>query len=147
MNPQPPPSSLTASISSILTLFQLKIDGVILRVNDAEEAGIAEALRTAAAIEDLPIQENADLVAVTDLEFLYLVAVGVDVSARVQDVRARLRLQTLRKIALKRDPRVRGIAISLEHDKAWRFGFDILPLDRGALGGASGRSRFRASAS
>ena len=47
-------------------LLERKVDGVVLRIDDAEEARIAEVLRAAAAVEDLAVQEHADVVAVAD---------------------------------------------------------------------------------
>ena len=55
--------------------------------------GIAEALRAAAAVKNLSVQEDADVVAIADLELLHLVAIGVDGGARVEHLHSRLRLE------------------------------------------------------
>ena len=46
-----------------------KVDGVVFRVDDAEEAGVAKTLGPAAAIENFPFEEDGDVVAVADFEF------------------------------------------------------------------------------
>src|SRR6476660_397975 len=60
----------------VAALAERQVDGVVLRVDDAEEARVAEALRAAAAPQDPAVQEDADVVAVPDLQLLHLVAVG-----------------------------------------------------------------------
>ena len=134
MNPQPPPSSLTASTSSFFPFLSGRYTRVVLGVDDPEEPGVAEVLGAAAALQDPAVQEHADLVAVADLELFHLVAVGVDVGPRVQDLRSRLRLEALGEVGRERDPRMRRLAIAVEHDESGRLRLDVLPLHRGALG-------------
>src|SRR5689334_16614092 len=84
----------------VVALLQRQVDRVVLQVDDPEEAGVAEALRAAAAPENLYVQEHADLVAVADVQLLHLVAVGRDRRARVEHLRSGLRLEALREVAL-----------------------------------------------
>jgi len=46
-------------------------------VHDAQKTGVAKVLRASSAIEDFAVQKHADIVAVADIELLYLVAVGM----------------------------------------------------------------------
>src|ERR1700740_87334 len=119
----------------IAALLQGQIDGVVFRIDDAEEARVAEALRAAATIENLPVEEEADIVAIPDFEFSYLITAGIDRGPGIEDFHAGLRLQARRKVRLKRNARVRRIAIAIEHNEARRFGLHILPLDGGAFRG------------
>src|SRR5205085_7124374 len=102
---------------------------IIFRIHDAQEPWIAESLRTSATIKDVAIQEDGDIVAITDLQFLHLVVVGIDVGARIKHLHPWLRLQPLGKISLKRDHRMRGLTIALKDNESRRLRFHILPLD------------------
>src|SRR5690242_3531543 len=67
----------------IAAFLQRQVDGIILWVHDAQEPGIAEALRAAPAVEDLAVEEDAYVIAVADLELLHLVAVRIDGRPRI----------------------------------------------------------------
>src|ERR1044071_3587618 len=62
---------------------QRQVQRVVLRVDDPEEARIAEVLRAAAAVENAAVQEHAHLVAVAEEQLLHLVAIGLDRPRRV----------------------------------------------------------------
>src|SRR5206468_1262698 len=81
----------------VLPFFQRKIDGVVLRVHNAEEARIAEGLRAASAEEDLAIQEDAYVVTVPELQLLQLIAIGVNDGLRIQHLHSGLRLEPFRE--------------------------------------------------
>ena len=100
MKPQPPPSSLSASTSSFLPLLQRQVHRVVVRAHDAEERRVAEVLRAPPAVQDLPVQEDAHLVAVAERELLHLGPVGDDRGPRVHDLHPRLRIEPLREVAL-----------------------------------------------
>ena len=133
MNPHPPPSSLTASTSSIRTFLERQIQGVVLGIDDAEEARIAKVLRAAATVENRPVQEDAHIVAVSEEELLDLIAIRLDRRLRVDDFHPRLRIETLREVVGERDPRVRAVAIAVDDHEPGRLCLDILPGDRGAF--------------
>src|SRR6516162_2603482 len=82
---EPPPSAQLGYRQHQLVAppLQRKVHGVVLGIDDAEEARIAEPLRATAAVEDLPVQEHAHLVAVPDQEPFHLVVVDVEARPRV----------------------------------------------------------------
>src|SRR5438105_13824368 len=86
----------------VLSLLQRKVHRIVFRIHNAEETGVAKALCAASAVKDLSVQEDAHLVAVSDLKFSHLIADRLDACLRVDHFHARLRLKALRKIALKR---------------------------------------------
>jgi hypothetical protein len=53
-----------------------KVDGVVFRVDDAEEAWVAKTLGAAATIENFAVEEDGDVVAVADFEFFEEVTVA-----------------------------------------------------------------------
>src|SRR5262249_10495669 len=108
----------------IAALLQGKVNGVVLGIHDPEEPWIAKTLSAAAAVKDLAIQKNADVIAVADLELLHLFAVGVDGGFRIHKFHARLRIETLRKVCLERDIQMRRLKIAIENDKARQLGVD-----------------------
>ena len=67
----------------IAALLQGKVDSVVFRVNDAKKPGVAEILSASATIENLAIQEHADVVAVAEVELFHLIAVGIDAGPRI----------------------------------------------------------------
>src|SRR6476646_8073859 len=119
----------------VVALAERQVDGVVLRVDDAEEARVPEALRAAAAPQDPAVQEDADVVAVPDLQLLHLVAVGGNRRPRVDDLHPGLGLEPLREVALKRNLRVRGLEVAIQHDEARRLRLDVAPRDRADLAG------------
>src|SRR5262249_12009887 len=131
----PAPTQLTHRQHQLVAaLLQWQIDSVVFRINDAEEPGVAEVLGAAAAEENLAVQEDADVVAVADLEFFHLVAVALDGGARVHHLHPRLRLQALGKVVGKGHPRMRGLEVTIKNNKPGRLRLYIFPGDSGALG-------------
>ncbi len=97
----------------IAALLERQIHGVVLRIHDAEKCRIAETLGTAAAIENLTIQKHGDFVAVADIEFLYLIAVGLNDGLGIEHLHTRLGFKALGEVSLERDSRVRSLSVSL----------------------------------
>ena len=118
LKPQPPPSSLTASSSSFAPFFSGRVHRVVLGIHNPQEARVAEALRTPAPVENPPVQKDADVVRVPDIELLHLVSIGLDGGARVEHLHARLRLQPGREVRLEGDVKVRGLPVPVECDDA-----------------------------
>src|SRR5882724_3585841 len=104
---EPPPAAELADGERQLVapLLQWKVDRVVLRIDDAEKPGIAEPLGAPARVENLPVQEDAHVVAVADEELLHLIAVRIDDGSRVDDLHAGLGIEPLREVALERHPR------------------------------------------
>src|SRR6185369_3995860 len=119
----------------VAALFQRKVYRVVFRVHDAKETGIAEVLRASAAEENFAIEEQANVVAVAEVELLHLISIGIDVSPRIEDFHPWLWFQPLRKVVRKRHLWVRSLAISIENHKAGRLRLYVLPLDGFTLGG------------
>src|SRR5215813_12709382 len=113
----------------VAALLQGKVDGIVFRVNDPEESGIAKTLGAAATVENFAIQEYAHVVAVTDIELFHLIALGINVGSHIHHLHSRLRFQTLGKVSLKRDPRMWSFAITIEDHKSGWLRLHILPLD------------------
>src|ERR1700733_6124076 len=111
----------------VVALLQGKINGVVFRVHDTEEPRVAETLGTSAAVENLTIQEDTDVVAITNVELLHLLPIRINGGPRIYHLHSRLGFQTLRKVALKRNYRMRGLAIAIEDHKAGWLCFYILP--------------------
>src|SRR5262249_44353738 len=78
----------------VLAFLERQIHGIVLGVDDPEESRIAESLRATAAPQDLAVQEDAHVVAVTDLKLFDLIAIALDGRLRVEQLHTRLRLQT-----------------------------------------------------
>jgi len=100
-------------------------------------------LRAPAAPEDASVQEDADVVAVADLEAFRLIPVGFDRGAGVEHLHPRLRLQTGRKVALERHHRVRRFAVAVENHEPGRLRFHLLPRDAADLVGRGTRDLVR----
>src|ERR1035438_4865997 len=133
-NKSPSPANLAhRQHQFIAPLPQWQVDRVVFRVNNAEESRVAEILCASATIENLTIQKHADVVAITDVEFLHLVAVGIDIRPRVHNLHPRLGFEPLRKIVPKRDIQMRGLAVTIEDYKSRRLRLYILPMYAVAL--------------
>src|SRR4029434_4941113 len=119
----------------VASLLQRKVYSVVFRIHDAEETGVAEILRASAAKKNLAVQEDAHVVAVSDVEFFHLVAIRIDRGAGIENLHSRLRVETLGEVGCERDTRVRSLAVAIEdHETGW-LRFDVLPLNGGELGG------------
>jgi hypothetical protein len=113
----------------VVAFFQGKVDGIVLRIDDAEKTGIAETLGAAAAIEDLAVQKDTDVITVTDRELFDLVSRGMDAGPCIKDFHTSLRVEAFGEIALESNSWMGGFAEAVKDDEAGRFGLYVLPLD------------------
>src|SRR4029077_1394535 len=117
----------------ISALFQRKINGVVFRVNDSKKSWVPKTLRASPTIENLAVQEHADVVAIADFQFLHLLVVRLDGGARIEELHAGLGLEAGREVALKGNARMWRLTIPIQNHKSRRLRLHILPLNRVAL--------------
>src|SRR5262249_25126997 len=117
----------------VAAFFQGKVDGIIFWVDDAEEAWIAETLGASATVKNPAVKEHADVVAVADFEFFHLLAIGINCGTSIEHLSTRLGIEAFREVPLKRNSRMRRLAVTIENYKTWRLSLYILPLDGSTL--------------
>src|ERR1043166_2742108 len=62
----------------IAALLQWKKDGIIFCIHDPQKSWVAEILGTAATQQNLAIQKDTYIVAITDIKLLHMVTIRID---------------------------------------------------------------------
>ena len=77
---QPPAAGQLAhgKYEFVSAFFQRQIYGIVFRIHDAKKSGVSEALRTSAAVKDFIVQKQANVIAISDIEFFDLIPIGDD---------------------------------------------------------------------
>src|SRR3954451_22104142 len=98
----PSPSKFTHRQHQLVAaLSQWKVHRIVFHVHDAEKSWIAKVLRASSPKKNLPVQEHAHIIAVANIQLLYLVALGMNGGPRVAHFHPWLRLQAFGKVFLK----------------------------------------------
>src|SRR5258708_15262444 len=92
MNPQPPVSSLTASINSLRPFLSGKYTASFSGFT-MPKSGVAETLGASAAEKNRIVQKDAYIIAITHVEFLLLIPIRNYRGARIHHFHSSLRLE------------------------------------------------------
>jgi hypothetical protein len=93
---EPPAAGSTRSrqVRFVSAFLQRQVYGGVFSIHDAKKSGVPEALRASAPVKDSIVQKQADVIAISDVEFFDLVLIGGYCCARVNELHPFLWLES-----------------------------------------------------